>query len=144
MTLRSGSGSSSGFFFLFFVLFFFSCCCSSASASEEGAPTTTPDADSLWREVGRVVPAREWDVNGAGDSRLRGFAYVNAGSGLKATLLRGAMNTALLAAGFNGKVFTSVDDALGWIAALPGQPAEVARAVPEVRRVVDELERTRG
>lgn len=74
-------------------------------------------------------------------TRLAGFAYVNAGSGLKAKLLRGAMNAALLATGFSGKVFTDVDAALDWLTELPGQTAELQRAVPDVRRAVRDLTR---
>ena len=53
----------------------------------------------------------------------------------------GAMNAALLATGFSGKVFTDVDAALDWLTELPGQTAELRRAVPDVRRAVRDLTR---
>ncbi len=72
-------------------------------------------------------------------ARLRAFAYVNAGAGLKAKLLRGAMNAALMASGFTGKVFTDVDEGLAWLVGLSGQPAELRAAAPEIRRQVRAL-----
>ncbi len=71
--------------------------------------------------------------------RMRAFAYVNAGSGLKATVLRTGMNAALLASGFTGKVFTDAGEALAWLAGLPGQPAGLRDSVSDVRRIVREL-----
>ena len=69
-------------------------------------------------------------------ARLRAFAYVNGGAGLKAKLLRGAMNAALMASGFTGKVFTDVDDALHWLVGLSGQPPELRAATADVRGAV--------
>lgn len=71
--------------------------------------------------------------------RLRAFAYVNGGAGLKAKLLRGAMNAALMASGFTGKVFTDVDDALGWLVELSDQPPDLRTIAAEVRGAVREL-----
>ena len=71
--------------------------------------------------------------------RLRALTYVNAGSGLKAKLLRGAMNAALTRASFPAKVFTDVEGALGWLSGLPGQDAAVRDGGDELRRTVNEF-----
>lgn len=73
-------------------------------------------------------------------ARLAGFAYVNGGSGLKAGLLRGAMNAALVAAGFTGKVFTDTGEALAWLAGLPGAPSLSGAERAELRALVAGLE----
>jgi len=66
--------------------------------------------------MSRGATARARAVLGAHEGRLRGVAYVNAGSGLKAKLLRGAMNAVLKAAPFEARVTTDVGEALRWLA----------------------------
>lgn len=73
--------------------------------------------------MSRAATARARAVLGAQEGRLRGVAYVNAGSGLKAKLLRGAMNAVLKAAPFEARVTTDVGEALEW---LGGRGADVA------------------
>jgi len=72
--------------------------------------------------MSRGARARGRAVLGAHEGRLRGVAYVNAGSGLKAKLLRGAMNAVLKAAPFDARVTTDVAAALDW---LGGRGADV-------------------
>ncbi len=82
---------------------------------------------------------RARSVLGGHADRIRGFAYVNAGSGLKAKLLRGAMNAVLLTASFQAKVFVDPSSALAWLIGLPGQPATLRGAEADIRDVVSTL-----
>lgn len=73
------------------------------------------------------------------DRRLRGFAYVLGGKGLKARLIRGAMGAVLLGASFPGKMFAKPEEAIRWITSLPGQPKDVRDAERELLSTVNGL-----
>ena len=73
---------------------------------------------------------------------LRALGYVLGGGGLKARMLRGAMNAVLLGASFPAKTFTDVRAAVAWTLAQPGQPSSLVAAEAEIVRRLEEL--TRG
>ena len=58
---------------------------------------------------------------GGHESGLRGFAYVLGGRGLRAKLVRGAMNAVLMSVSFDARTFSSNEDAVRWLLARPDQ-----------------------
>ncbi len=72
-------------------------------------------------------------------ANLRGFAYVLGGSGLKAKMVRGAMNAVLVTMPFDAKIFADVPSATRWLTGLAGQPPEVASHEAALRETIDRL-----
>lgn len=87
-----------------------------------GAPGTMPAA---LRERARSGMERHV-------SRLLGVGYVLGTGGLKAKMIRGAMNAAMLGAPFPARTFGDVPSAVGWLLDCPGQPAALRAARAEV------------
>ena len=71
--------------------------------------------------------------------RLIGFAYVLGGRGLKATMVRTAMNAVLLTMPFDAKIFSDVPSATRWLAALDGQDPALRAAEADLLRTVQGL-----
>ncbi|MFK7984675.1 MAG: hypothetical protein AB8I08_01510 [Sandaracinaceae bacterium] len=71
--------------------------------------------------------------------RLNGFGYVLSGGGLKARMLRGAMNAVLKTAKFPAKVFTDPGAAVSWMIDQRGQPASLRQARAEIAAEVSRL-----
>ena len=78
-------------------------------------------------------------VLGGHEGRLRGFAYVLRGKGLKARVIRTAMNAVILGASFPGKIFAEHEDALRWLTRLPTQSSEARGAERELVSTVNAL-----
>ena len=70
---------------------------------------------------------------------LRAFGYVLGGGGLKARMLRGAMNAVLLGASFPAKTFTEVRPAVEWVLAQPGQPVALRAEGGAIARQIESL-----
>ena len=87
------------------------------------------------------APVREKARNilGGHEGKLRGFAYVLGGKGLRARVIRGAMNAVILGASFQGKIFAEPEDAVHWITDLPTQPSEVRDAEREILSTINGL-----
>ena len=71
--------------------------------------------------------------------RVRCFGYVLGGRGLRATMVRTAMNAVMMAMPFDAKIFDQVGPAVSWLAARPGQPAEVVASQDELRAAIEAL-----
>ena len=78
-------------------------------------------------------------ILGGNEGRLRGFAYVLGGTGLRARVVRGAMNAVLLGASFPGKIFSRSDEAVRWITSLPTQPSDVRGAERDILSTLEGL-----
>lgn len=72
-------------------------------------------------------------------SRLTGFGYVLGGSGLKAKMVRGAMNAVLSTVSFPAKTFADAPSAVRWLVGLSGQSAEVRASEAALLRTIEEL-----
>jgi len=71
--------------------------------------------------------------------QLIGFGYVLAGRGLKAKLLRGAINTVMLGASFPAKTFTDLPASVDWLVGLPDAPAELRTGRGELLSTLQRL-----
>ena len=78
-------------------------------------------------------------VLGGHEGRLKGFAYVLRGKGLKARVIRTAMNAVILGASFPGKIFAEPEDALRWLTRLPTQSSDARDLERELVSTVDAL-----
>lgn len=96
-------------------------------ASEVPGSMPGPLRDKAKRILGRHGP------------NLRGFGYVLGGSGLKAKMVRGAMNAGLLGVSFPAKTFGDAPSAVSWLVGLPGQPAELSAQRSALLRTIEEL-----
>lgn len=74
---------------------------------------------------------------GKHQDRVSGFAYVLSGSGLKAKMVRAAMNAVMLAMPIEAKIFHEVAPAVRWLVTRPGQPATLAPTEAELIRAVE-------
>lgn len=72
---------------------------------------------------------------------LNGFGYVLSGGGLKARMLRGAMNAVLKTAKFPAKVFTDPMEGVSWMLDQRGQPASLREARAAILSEVAQLVR---
>ncbi len=87
------------------------------------------------------APVREKTraVLGGHEGRLKGFAYVLSGKGLKARVIRTAMNAVILGASFPGKIFAEPEDALRWLTRLPTLSSEARDMERELVSTVNAL-----
>ena len=72
-------------------------------------------------------------------AKLTGFGYVLGGSGLKAKMVRGAMNAVLTSVSFPAKTFGDAPSAVRWLVQLPGQSPAVRTQQAALLKTIEEL-----
>ena len=73
--------------------------------------------------------------------RLLAFGYVLSAKGLKAKVLRGAMNTIMHRVSFPAKTFQDVPSAVSWMLGTSGQPSALRAQERELADTVVRLSR---
>lgn len=97
-------------------------------AHPEGVSAIVIRASKAPGAMGGPLREKARAILGGQEDRLRGFAYVLGGGGLKERVIRGAMGAVLRAAPFEGKMFSGPEEAVRWVVRLRGQPPAVGES----------------